>query len=135
MFAVRIVGAYLTEDMGEEITAWCEDEGRVSIGFPWDAGYDDEEYNEDEQGPRPPLRSPERWCNAAGVSVDGEEVNLWISTGDPRGAFQITARRLDDGTILLHLPYPEGGTLHEEVIELHPGTLAIKRTLPKGAGA
>lgn len=130
MFDVRITGAYLTEDMGDEITAWAEDEGRVSVGFPWDADYSDRDEDD-----RPDESSPEMWCNAAGVDVTSDEVRLWISTGDPRGAFQITARRMDDGTILLHLPTPGEGLAHEETVELHPGTLAIKRTMPEDATA
>lgn len=126
---IRISGAYLSEDNGDEITAYADDgECRVSVGFPWDADYSD--MGEDE---RPDEKSPEMWCNHAGVEVADDEIRLWISTGDPRGAFQITARRMDDGTILLHLPTPGEGLAHEETVALHPGTLAIKRSMPAGA--
>jgi hypothetical protein len=127
MFDVRIVGAYLMEDGGDEITAYGEDEGRVSVGFPWDRDYSDDEDS------RPEPTNPEAWCNAAGVEVAGDEVRVWISTGDPRGAFQMTARRMDDGTIILHMPYPGEGMPHEETVEIHPGTLAVKRSIPEGA--
>lgn len=125
MFRVKIDGAYLAEHSGDEVSAYGEDdEGRVSVVFP--------DYYGDEDEPKPRPTSPEAWCNSAGVDVDGDEVRVWISTGDPRGAFQMTARRTPDGVIVLHLPHPGEGLPHEDTVEIHPGTLAVKRSIPEG---
>jgi len=123
---VRISGAYLAEDGGDEITAYAEEGCAVSVGFPWDRDYSDDE------DARPEPTNPEAWCNGAGVTVEDDEVRVWISTGDPRGAFQMTARRTPDGVIVLHLPHPGEGLPHEDTVEIHPGTLAVKRSIPEG---
>lgn len=64
----------------------------------------------------------DEWVNGAGVSVDrdGNQVDVWISLGDPRGAFMMRAERLtytnDDGVsvteIRLSVPHPSKEPLH-----------------------
>ena len=70
------------------------------------------------------------WVNSAGISFDedADSVTLSISTGDPRGAFTLQARRLPDGRIVLHVPYPEDPVPHEQTRQLHQGTLVLTRT-------
>lgn len=94
----------------------------VSIVFPEDYGW------EDDEDARPDPASPDAWCNSAGIDVRDNEVQVWISTGDPRGAFCMTIRKLDTGEMIMHLPYPGEGLPHEETEEIRPGTLIISRT-------
>lgn len=63
--------------------------------------------------------------NSAAIDWTGPELTVTISTGDPRGAFAMTFRVLEDGTRLLHVPYPESSWLHEPLTELHPGTYRV----------
>ena len=65
---------------------------------------------------RPP-RTIGRYFNAAGVTVDEEQnrVQLWVSVGDPRGAFVMNLEMVetDSGPELrLSVPTPEDGMLH-----------------------
>lgn len=70
---------------------------------------------------------PLGWVNNAAITLDREDdaVHLTISVGDPRGAFCLTVRRLKDGTLLMHVPHPEGTPLHRPLTELHAGTYRI----------
>ena len=63
--------------------------------------------------------------NSAAIDWTGDSISVTISTGDPRGAFAMTVRVMDDGTVLMHLPHPSDGMLHEPLHELHPGTYRI----------
>jgi hypothetical protein len=80
-----------------------------------------------------PTLAPLSWCNSATLTFSEEEdaVHVSISVGDPRGAFSMTVRRLTDGTIVLHHPYPGEGWAHMETREDHPGTLVIVGTEPR----
>jgi hypothetical protein len=65
------------------------------------------------------------WLNSAAITIDPESVNgvtVSISVGDPRGAWSFTVRKLDDGSMIMHTPYPGEGMPHEALVELHPGT-------------
>ena len=95
----------------------------VSVIFddPW-------EYDPDGERPEGTERLPDTWCNAAGVITRDDSVQVWISTGDPRGAFTMEIRCLPDGELVMHIPDPEGILEHEDTERLHPGTLIIKRT-------
>jgi hypothetical protein len=98
----------------------ASEDADVSVVFPEDFGDEDE--------PKPDPRSPEAWCNAAGVRVMDDSVQVWISTGDPRGAFVMEIRSGIDGELFIHMPHPGEGFAHEETEELRPGTLLISRT-------
>lgn len=77
-----------------------------------------------------PKQIPLDWANSAGISVDEEDdkVVLWISVGDPRGAFTFTVRRNPEtGDLLLHLPYPGEPTPHEETERISDSTLRVVR--------
>jgi hypothetical protein len=84
-----------------------------------------------------PQSAPLGWCNSASVraDADADTVTLAISTGDPRGAFVLEVRRNPEtGAILLHLPTTADALPHDGgLTELHTGTLAVTRTLPKAA--
>lgn len=67
----------------------------------------------------------EALVNSAAIDWNGDDLTVTISTGDPRGAFAMTVRVMDDGTRLLHVPHPSNGLLHEPLTELHPGTYKI----------
>lgn len=62
--------------------------------------------------------------NSAAIDWTGDDLTVTISTGDPRGAFAMTVRRLADGTRILHVPTAGDGG-HERLTELHPGTYRI----------
>lgn len=89
------------------------------------------------------LHTPERvalsWCNSAGIRTEetDDAITLSLSTGDPRGAFTITVRRVPDdadsplaGRLLLHLPHPGEPMPHDVLHPLHPGTFVIGRPAP-----
>jgi hypothetical protein len=91
---------------------------RVQVSFP-DAenGYQTEAQ---EAGPL-------GWCNSAAITLDRSEdsITLSISVGDPRGAFALTVRRLPDGTLVMHVPYPEMSYSHMHLRKLHEGTYQV----------
>src|SRR5262249_39058457 len=59
-------------------------------------------------------RAPLGWVNSATIHLDREDdaVHVLISVGDPRGAFAMTVRRLQDGRLVMHVPYPGEGMSH-----------------------
>ena len=70
---------------------------------------------------------PLAWCNSAGIHLDtaDDSVTVAISTGDPRGAFTMTIRRNLDGQIVMHVPHPSDGSLHEPLTPHHDGTYLV----------
>ncbi len=81
-----------------------------------------------------PTAAPLGWINSASISAeaDKDQIVVSVSVDDPRGAFCMTLRRKPDGTILVHLPHAGEGMPHAETVEIHPGTLAVAHTMPKG---
>ncbi|MGZ6281856.1 MAG: hypothetical protein ACXWQ5_01060 [Ktedonobacterales bacterium] len=73
------------------------------------------------------IAAPLGWCNNAGIELDRKEdaIKLSISTGDPRGAFVFTVRRMPDGSLIMHVPTPTSNFLHEPLTPLHDGTYQI----------
>lgn len=65
------------------------------------------------------------WCNSAAISYSDDELTVSISLGDPRGAFTMTARRLDDGSVILHVPHDGDTSPHVELTPMHPGTYRV----------
>jgi hypothetical protein len=57
------------------------------------------------------------WMNSARLQVDVEDdaITCLISVGDPRGAWAFTVRRLSDGRLAIHVPYPGEGMPHVEI--------------------
>lgn len=76
-----------------------------------------------------PATGPGSWCNSAAISVSDQEntVHVSISVGDPRGAFVMTIRKLDDGRLVMHTPYQGMGFAHMPLRKLNPGTYEINR--------
>jgi len=73
-------------------------------------------------------RGPLAWLNSARITTNPKDdaVTCAVSIGDPRGAFAFTVRRLPDGRIIIHMPYPKEGLPHMETAELGgPGTLVV----------
>ncbi len=77
---------------------------------------------------------PLAWCNSARISLDpdDDEITVSISTGDPRGAFTMTVRRVPAdsdsqyaGRLVLHVPYAGMPLAHDTLSELHQGTYLI----------
>lgn len=131
--------------MGERIESLADDEGaRVQVA--WDAienGYtspgwtcedcgqsferwrDGQKHGRDDHGQTPAnLREVHALVNSAAIDWMGDDLTVTISTGDPRGAFGMTVRRLPDGRRILHVPHPSNAH-HETLTELHPGTYLI----------
>jgi len=79
-----------------------------------------------------PHAAPLGWCNSASIRTNPvqDSVTVSISASDPRGGFAMEVRRRGDGTILIHLPHVGESMPHAELVEIHPGTLAIKSSLP-----
>jgi len=67
------------------------------------------------------------WLNSARVTADPDEdaVHCVVSVADPRGGFCFTVRRMNDGTLIMHVPQPRDGMLHAPLEEMHPGTFRI----------
>lgn len=102
-----------------------DSEGSVELILP-----DSSLSVEEEEGTAYPATSPMQWCNSAGVRVREDSVQVWVSIGDPRGGFVMEARRLDDGRIMLSLPYPGESSPHMETERIHDGTLVVSTTKP-----
>lgn len=112
---------------GDDITEFIEDdEGGVSVELPWDMDWEAEE--EEGGGPAPDDRSPLRWCNGAGATIREDSVQVWISTGDPRGAFAMTIYCASNGELRIELPYEGMGFSHEDLEKINDGLLLISRT-------
>lgn len=82
-----------------------------------------------------PPAGAEGWANGAGIDVrdDGQRIDVWISLGDPRGAFVMSAERIthDDGhtEVRLSVPTPETMFLHLPLTALaSPGYYRVGRT-------
>lgn len=83
------------------------------------------------------------WINAAGIELktghQSTEITLFVSLGDPRGAFAMTIVQVDEdatdpttgerhehaGRQFMHLPHPTDGMLHLPLVERSPGHYAI----------
>jgi hypothetical protein len=101
--------------------------------------YQPDDPDADVTGPHLPERVALSWCNSAAIDTDeaDDAITLRLSTGDPRGAFTITIRRVPDdansplaGLLLMHTPYPGQPMPHEPVHPLHPGTFVIGQPGP-----
>lgn len=147
--------SYWTDDDQPRVTITYEDdEGRDDPAYPcehcgtavvsrtnaygtsWrDAANDldaDCPVNEDDEGEPwshevdpAAMREPARWLNSATAAISGDEVQVSISVGDPRGGFQMSVRRHPDGYLILHVPHPSEPVLHADLTEIHPGTYRI----------
>lgn len=92
---------------------------------------------------------PLAWCNSARIhlNADEDEVTVAISTGDPRGAFTMTIRRIpamyDEagnvsnpdkaGRLVMHVPYEGMSLAHEPLTHLHFGNFLIGDPAPATA--
>jgi hypothetical protein len=65
--------------------------------------------------------------NSASINFDDDhmECTVTISVGDPRGAFAMTIRRLNDGKLILHVPHEAEPLPHMPLHKLHEGTYEI----------
>ena len=70
---------------------------------------------------------PLTWLNSARITTDpgDDAVYCTISVGDPRGGFSFAVRRLTDGRLVIHTPYPGEGLPHMATKLVHPGTLVV----------
>lgn len=115
----------LVEDTVTDVSVQFDDPYERAYVEAQDEGAEDPEAFVEE---RVDEQTPEAWCNAAGVSVGDDQVRLWISTGDPRGAFSLLAYRTKDGEIRLEVPHEGMGFAHEDLEQVNDGLLVIKRT-------
>lgn len=111
-------GAYIEED-AEEVTTWNEEEQSDITRV--------DGHEEDCQEPE--WRAEESIAmhfNAAGVRIredeNRSEVQVWISVGDPRGAFCMTLEFMTNGDhkgeLRLSVPTPTDGLLHCPLTQL-----------------
>lgn len=108
------------------ITTYGETHIHASMAGEHDTNGDlDQETHYDKDGEL--KRFPLSWCNSANIRQDPDDdaVHVSISVGDPRGAFAMTIRRLDDGSLVMHVPYPGESMPHMKLTDLHPGTYRI----------
>jgi hypothetical protein len=77
---------------------------------------------------------PRGWLNRASLTVttDGELI-FALSLGDPRGAMTFTARRRQDGRVVICVPHPTDGMPHVDLEEIRPGVMVTTEQI--GAGA
>lgn len=76
---------------------------------------------------------PLSWANSAAVTLDPDEdsITVSISTGDPRGAFTMTIRRIPDdaptnaGALVMGVPYPGDPMPHEDLHPIRPGAYMV----------
>lgn len=76
---------------------------------------------------------PLSWANSVSVDMNPEDdaITVAISTGDPRGAFTMTIRRIPDdaptnaGALVMSVPYPEDSTPHESLHQIRPGAYMV----------
>lgn len=86
---------------------------------------DAQKHGRDDHGETPAnVEHVSALVNSAAIDWMGDDLTVSISTGDPRGAFVMTVRRMADGTRILHVPHPDSSQ-HETLTELHPGTYRI----------
>jgi hypothetical protein len=79
---------------------------------------------------------PLSWLNGACIALDPDDdsVAVSVSTGDPRGGFVMSLRRIPAGTfmnagcIVMHVPHPEASMLHETLTPIHDGTYMVGGT-------
>lgn len=67
------------------------------------------------------------WVNSAAISLNRghDAMTVAISVGDPRGAFAFTVRRLQDGRLMMYVPYAGEPMPHMTLTEIQPGTYEI----------
>lgn len=125
---VYIDGETVEESIGEDVET-------VSVEFDWDGSAECERDDCREEGEHVEecdyagqrfAQGAEAFVNGAGVRVGDDEVRVWISTGDPRGGFSMSVRRLADGRLVLHVPYAGMGWSHEDLYPLSEGTFQIR---------
>jgi hypothetical protein len=77
--------------------------------------------------------TPLTWCNSASINVhpDRDQVTVTISVGDPRGAFVMSAYRLDDGSLRLSVPYPGESMPHMPLHRIHDGFYHVGYRAPE----
>ena len=115
-FDERIVCKHCGNDIAEYTHGWeSEEDGEV-------------ECQENDSRHEPAPRVP---ANGAGIRFTENSVQVWVSVGDPRGAFLMEVRQLTDGRVVIHHPYPDEPLPHAQTRELHPGTLVLTSTEPQ----
>ena len=107
------------EKYGPEVYPY--DAEMVAVVFP----------EQDTDEPTADPTAPEVWANSAGIRIKEDAVQVWVSVGDPRGAFQMELRKAPDGRIVIHTPHPDESGPHMDTENLHPGTLVITATKPR----
>lgn len=101
----------------------------TDCGESFERWRDAQKHGRDDHGATPAnVEKIEAVVNSAAIDWTGDDMTVTISTGDPRGAFAMTVRRLNDGTRILHLPHPGESMPHEQLTEIHPGTYRIGGT-------
>ena len=115
MFSVQMQADEVTDSGRGEACGYADGEATVRIANEAkESGY------EIEPGPLD-------WLNSARITTDpgDDAVHCVVSVGDPRGGFGFTVRRLSDGRLVIHTPYPGEGLPHMATRQINPGTLEV----------
>ena len=115
MLTAEIQCDEITKSERDEAAGYAEAECTVRISNDAaENGYDQEP-------------GPLTWLNSARITTDPNDdaVHCLVSVGDPRGAFCFTVRRLQDGRLMIHMPYPGESMPHEATKQIHDGTLEV----------
>lgn len=109
---------YRCSECGEQVTRASDDSPWLDENMHSECGHADSHTVE--------LNHPQHWLNSARISVSDDGVTCSVSVGDPRGAFAFTVRRLNDGRLIMHTPYPGESMPHMKLTEMQPGTYLIE---------
>ena len=112
-----------SECVGDQATGW----DHQATGLAYDGEATVRIGNEAAENGHDQDPGPLDWLNSARITTDPDDdaVRCLVSVGDPRGAFEFTVRRLPDGRIVIHVPYPGEPLPHFGTAQLHPGTLQV----------
>lgn len=72
-------------------------------------------------------RTPLAWANRAHIVLDPEEdsITVGVSLTHPAGAFTMKFRRLDDGRLIMHVPFEGMEQPHTPMYPQFPGSFAV----------
>lgn len=78
-------------------------------------------------GPHVPEWSPLTWAKNVTIETDEEAdaIHVTIAHADPRGGWQMTIRRMENGQLIMHLPYEGMSSPHASMRKITEGTYEV----------
>lgn len=125
----RVELVSVKDDSGKWTEQWEHNDGKRECD-PQLVAMHDPDLDPDEDNLRvaePISEGASEIVNSASLNFDDEHMGctVTISVGDPRGAFAMTVRRLENGKLILHVPYEADPLPHMPLRKLHEGTYEI----------